>query len=384
VGEPAPPILSNQPGSFAWGVFHERHPILIQQLRETVPYPSEIVRALDALLAETLDGVIAPLGRGARDQAAWDGWGRDHIGRRWADVPFLWGESYFYRRLLAAVRYFEPGPWFAVDPFEPLKAAELVGEALAGELVALDRVLGLPAAERLAPLLHASLWGNQADLGFLMAAAGGDASGLVADDTPLLRRLLTDGPAGQVCLVADNAAGELVADLVLIDHLLTGGLATAVALHVKPAPYYVSDATTIDVLAGLRRLRQGSERVAGAAHRLRQAMTGGRLSIRTHPFYCAPLPFQHMPAEVADQFHAASLTILKGDLNYRRLVDDRHWAATTPIAEVTSYFPGAFAALRTLKSDVVVGLGPQVQAVLDETAEAWRTSGAYALIQVRA
>lgn len=206
----------------------------------------------------------------------------------------------------------------------------------------------------------------------------------MADDTAELIRLLTASPAGKVCLVADNAAGELVADLVLLDHLLTAGLTTTVALHVKPQPYYVSDATTADVLAGLRRLRRGPERLAAAADRLRKAMTGGRLAMRTHSFYCAPLPFHHVPADLAEQFHGASLIILKGDLNYRRLVDDRRWPATASFAELTDYFPTPVAALRTLKSDVAVGLDPTMLASLDATGQPWRTSGTHAMVQVRA
>src|SRR5215216_5520212 len=37
-------------------VHHKRHPVLIQQLDEALPYPPDIRRALDELLAETLDG----------------------------------------------------------------------------------------------------------------------------------------------------------------------------------------------------------------------------------------------------------------------------------------------------------------------------------------
>ncbi|GAA3513548.1 hypothetical protein FHR32_008311 [Streptosporangium album] len=41
------------------------------------------------------------------------------------------------------------------------------------------------------------------------------------------------------------------------------------------------------------------------------------------------------------------------------------------------------AALRTLKSDVVVGLGAATVAALEKTGEPWRTSGTHALIQAR-
>lgn len=106
-------------------------------------------------------------------------------------MPFLWAESYFYRKLLDAIGFFEPGPWARLDPFEPVKSAELEGTALDTELAALDRVLSLPATERASALLHASLWGNQADLGFNIlatsAASVHNRANLVVDDRAALR-----------------------------------------------------------------------------------------------------------------------------------------------------------------------------------------------------
>ncbi|MDQ0772488.1 hypothetical protein QF026_000954 [Streptomyces aurantiacus] len=90
-----------------------------------------------------------------------------------------------------------------------------------------------------------------------------------------------------------------------------------------------------------------------------------------------------MPADLREDFASATLTVMKGDLNYRRLVGDRHWPATTPFSEATAYFPGPVAALRTLKSDVVTGLAPSTLEALDAGAAAWRTSGTHALVQVR-
>jgi hypothetical protein len=34
-----PPILSNVPGSFAWEVSRQRHPVLVKQIRDAFPYP---------------------------------------------------------------------------------------------------------------------------------------------------------------------------------------------------------------------------------------------------------------------------------------------------------------------------------------------------------
>lgn len=115
-----------------------------------------------------------------------------------------------------------------------------------------------------------------------------------------------------------------------------------------------------------------------------EAMADGRLAVRAHDFSCAPLPYADMPGDLRTEIGGAALTVLKGDLNYRRLVGDRRWAPTTSFAEVTAYFPGPVAALRTLKSDVITGLDSRTEAALVAAEEQrWRTSGTHALIQVR-
>ncbi|MEW2080312.1 damage-control phosphatase ARMT1 family protein [Streptomyces sp. NPDC005283] len=385
----APVVVSNVVGSFAWGVLHDRHPALIERVRQATAYPAEQQHALDALLRETAEGgVVEALDDTEPDAAQWRQWGEGHIGRRWADVPFLWAESYFYRKLLAALGYFTPGPWKGIDPFAPFKRAELMGATLDAELAALDEIPRLPAAQRDTTLLHASLWGNRADLGFQLSAGdsglGERATGLVVDDTAAFWNLLDGRRPGKVCLVADNAGPELLPDLVLADHLLTTDRASLVSLHIKPYPYFVSDATTSDVLDCLARMSAAAGQASEIAERLRQAVSGGRLVLRSHPFACAPFPYPDMPVGLGEDFASAAVTVMKGDLNYRRLVGDRHWPATTPFAEVTAYFPGPVAALRTLKSDVITGLAPHTQAELETTGSAWRTSGTHALVQVRA
>ncbi|MFF3109175.1 damage-control phosphatase ARMT1 family protein [Kitasatospora sp. NPDC057904] len=381
----APVIRSDVPGSFARGVFHERHPELVRRLLAALPYGPGERAAVERLLVESTTGVLEPLGDGAPDAARWEEWGAGLWGTPWEEAPFLWAESYFYRRLLDATGYFRPGAWQGVDPFAPFKGAELAGPAVDDELAALGGLDGLPAARRAEALLSSALWGNRADLSFqLTAGTGGPgASDLVADDSAQLWAELERTPGGRVCVVADNAGRELLPDLVLIDHLLAAGRAAQVVLHVKPQPYFVSDATPADVLAALQRLCAAPEPAASAVgERLWEAMAGGTLAVRTHPFSCAPLPYADMPEDLRAEFAGAALTILKGDLNYRRLVGDRRWPPTTRFAETAGYFPSPVAALRTLKSDVIVGLDAPTVARLDGTGTAWRTSGRHAVVQV--
>lgn len=382
----APVILGNEPGSFPHSVLAERHPAIIRQVREAFPYGPAQHRALDALLASCTKGVVEPLPADAHDRARWEAWGMaDYAGRSWYDIPWLWSESYFYRQLLDAVGYFGPGPWQGVDPFRPFKLAELDSPETDEELAALD---ALSADDQDRALLHGSLWGNRADLGFRLSAAGAGtaerAPGLVADDSETFWSLLPPTGAGTLCLIADNAGRELVPDLLLIAHLFERGRIGRAVLHIKPYPYYVSDATTADVLDALRRLTGAQGAALEYGRILWAAMTDGRLSLRAHPFSAGPLPYADMPGDLRAELATAALTVVKGDLNYRRLVGDRLWAPTTPFADVTAHFPGPVAALRTLKSDVITGLDLDTEAALVAAEDQrWRTGGTHALIQVR-
>jgi hypothetical protein len=355
------PITSNEPGSLAWHVWHERHPALFEKILSAHPYPARIAVALRALLEETLHGAIPS--------------GPEYAGQRWLDVPFLWAESHFYHRMLDALEFTVDGPWCGVDPFAFLKNAEL-------QAAPVDGLAELSTVEA----MHAALWGNQADLGFRIGVAAATGSGvlgraasLVVDDTEAALAAL----AGRVVLVADNAGRELLADLVLTDRLLGSGRVEEVRVHVKPLPYYVSDATTEDLVACLNRLAAGPPPESALAARLRAAASDGRFSVTTHEFHCEPYAFDAMPPGLAAEFKAASVVVFKGDLNYRRLVGDLRWAPTVPFEEAVSYFPAPVVALRTLKSDVVVGLAEDDVRRLDAEAPDWRVSGSYGLIQVR-
>ncbi|RMI28418.1 damage-control phosphatase ARMT1 family protein [Nocardia stercoris] len=381
----APPVVAGAPGSFARSVFTERHPKLIEQVAGAHPYRPGERAALRQLLDVSLHGVLEPLPSGADDADRWRSWGAEWWGRSWGEAPFLFAESYFYRLLLDAVGYLRPGPWHGVDPFGPAKRAELTGPAVAAELRALESLAHAGGSDVREVLLKSALWGNQADLGFQLTASSTRESGsLLVDDSSRMWRVLEAAGDPVVHLVADNAGRELIPDLVLLDHLLTAGLAHRMVVHLKPRPYYVSDATTGDLLDCLSVLENSAVAAArDIGGRLSAALRSGGVGIDVHEFFCSPLPFEQMPRDLADQFAAADLVILKGDLNYRRLVGDRHWAPTTSFEDLVAYFPAPVAALRTLKSEVAVGMsGSQVDS-LDRSDPNWRTNGQHAVIQIR-
>ncbi|HEX2145506.1 MAG TPA: damage-control phosphatase ARMT1 family protein [Glycomyces sp.] len=377
-----PRIGIDRPGSFSRSVFRERHPVLIANLLDGFPYPPRIRARLEGLLAETLDGSVLPQVPPGPNGPFWESQIAECAGTSWNALPFLWAESYFYRRLLDAVEYFAPGsPWHGVDLFAPQKHAQLDGPEILTDLDAYTALAERAPVERRQALLHASLWGNQADLGFRTNNPDAGRGSVVVDDSAAVWDLVDGSEEGPVIVVADNAGREITADLALIDALLD---TTTVELHLKPHPYFVSDATGQDVLATLDAFAANpNPPVKALAERLRHALRTGRLILRTHAFYVLPSTYRRLPSDLARDFAAAKLVILKGDLNYRRLVGDREWDAATPFGEVVRYFPGAVAALRTAKSDLAVGLDPARLAELDAKTPDWRISGTHAMIQLR-
>ncbi|GIF74936.1 damage-control phosphatase ARMT1 family protein [Asanoa siamensis] len=363
-------LLVGTEGRYAREVFHQRHPTLVEQVGR--PYGAAQRAALRALLDESLTGVIQRLPGDAPDLADWDAWDRGQFGRPWADAPFLWAESYFYRRILDAVDYFRPGPWQGVDPFRPMKEPELADLALDRDLGWVAALPAEPTDAGLATVVKAAVFGNRADLSFRMqepVSADDPAAPdeLLVDETAALRAALGARP-GAVCVVTDNAGRELLADLVLVNWLLDTGLADRVTLHVKPAPYYVSDATPSDVEAACARLGRALD---------------SRVAVRTHAFWCAPLDFRALPADLSADLAAHGVVVVKGDLNYRRLVGDRDWDPVTPFPVAAADLGVPVVALRTCKSEVVVGLRQSIVDRLDADEPRWRVSGRHGLVQVR-
>lgn len=382
----APVITAADPAQFAYTVFHDRHPRLFAQVREALPYAPEQLDALRRLEHETLHEPIGPLdpreARAAGDHEQWARWGADFIGggMRWTEAPFLWSESYFYRRLLSATGYFD-GAWRGVDPFGPMKAVSLAGKDVDRELAAYGAHGDLSPELRDAALLTSCLWGNQADLGFQLIAGEPVGVSLLVDDNPAIWAHLNGRPPGRVNLVADNAAEELLPDLLLLDRLLSTDRATNATIYLKPRPYYVSDAMTQDAVAAIARLVAAPGAAGEAGARLWRYCNEGRLTLAAPGFFCSPLSYHYLSDELRAEIAAASLTIFKGDLNYRRLVGDRLWPPTTSFAALTAYLPGPVAALRTCKSDVAVGLSAATVAELDASEPGWRFAGRHAVIQ---
>jgi hypothetical protein len=196
------------------------------------------------------------------------------------------------------------------------------------------------------------------------------------------RRRVIQSPLLRIDFLCDNAGTELLMDLALVDFLLRFDWAAEITLHVKAHPTFVSDTTPPDVDLTLAAIKaQGVPEFDALAERLESCLAQKRLHIRPDLFWNSSRFFWEIPAGLQAELSQAGLVIIKGDANYRRLLGDSRWPTTTPVTAAIPYFPASFVALRTLKSDPIVGLPPGLAKQLDQEDADWRVNGKRGMIQ---
>jgi hypothetical protein len=183
--------------------------------------------------------------------------------------------------------------------------------------------------------------------------------------------------------------------LIYASYLLRRNLATTVRLHAKTFPWFVSDVTPRDVTATLDLLSSNQHfpnrpGIDDLIDMVKDDLSSGKLVVTSHPFWTTSLPFKALPESAPDlmrDLRDSSLAIFKGDLNYRKLVNDGLWPFTTPFKTALGILGDEsglrIVALRTNKADVCVGIADEQKVRELETEapnSAWTKNGKYAVI----
>jgi uncharacterized protein with ATP-grasp and redox domains len=392
-------ISTRDPGSFARRTITERKPRIIGDVMESNSLSGRSIERLRELELEIREGSVSnPFEKSdfppgtfePPEREAWEEQLALYEGRSWLDVPWYFAEAVFYLKLLFAVGYYEGG---VPDPFQALKDRELFGVGGGLHLArAAEARLGSsrPPLDRAVFLLRSSLWGNRVDLSNFdvpqedresLLEEGGD--NLLVDDSIRAAQGLLDGL--ELEFVMDNAGPELAFDLLLADLLLGLNARARVTLHLKKAPFFVSDSMSKDVLRTIGAFEgDGGSGIKAAGKRLRRLVEEGRLALSDHFFWNGPLHFTRLPRMLMESLSASDLVVFKGDANYRRLLEDRKWKPWTSLDEETSYFPAAFVAVRTMKSEIVADIPREKALALDAEDPDWLTNGKRGIIRYRA
>jgi hypothetical protein len=350
---PLPPPITREPGTgFVDYTVTQRFPKIVRDASEAVRDASK-QRAMRVLLDQIVAGAPVDTAALARPTPFWSEHIRTLDGATWMELPFFDLEFVFYHALNSIAGFFENG----TDVFRPIRDQALTA--------ALEHFS--PPDARLENALLAALFANEADFSLLSFSRGSAETWnerLLVDERSALTQQLEN--ARTVHVIADNAGPELLADLALVNLVLARREEIDVVLHCKPWPMFVSDALGADVERALAAL--------GGAR-------DGRLRVESDAAWGEPRHFDSLPEPLVQALRSADVVIAKGDLNYRRFINDRAWPVETPVAEATANVPFTSHALRVLKSDALVGVPARAVArALSERAD-WRTAGVHAVIQ---
>lgn len=369
--------------AFARRSMADRVPSIIGEVIErNADYPPSIKDALRELKEDIATDQPLRLPRlPAPDFDLWAARFQPHDGDTWLNAEWLFSEMLAYRLVLEACRYWTTRR----DPFDPFKKEELASDALWDTLsLALEEGKGDRAA-RLHGQLLAALWGNRLDYSIEASAAQGAVAQddqLLANDLPRVAEHLASTSPGAVHIIMDNAGTEQACDLALADFLLEGGWARSVTLHIKMQPTLVSDATAKDVRRLFEAMKAQGGPAAALEERIRRHIAAGRLQIAPDFFWTADGRLWELPPRLHQTLREARLVITKGDLNYRRTTGDAIWPRGATLAEAARGFPAPLLALRTVKSDTLVGVEAATVERLDTQEEGnWRTDGTYGVAQ---
>lgn len=293
------------------------------------------------------------------------------VGDKWSTLPFLHAEIYFYSAMLEAFGYYDKdSPMCGVDCFAIQKR-----EARLACLSAMDALLGKTSSLRGA--LLSSYFGNKTDLSLhSLSEAKVHQSGpeelILVNDVDAMVAFIEGLPReARIDIVVDNYCFELFCDLLLAKHLLSDAgerHCGSVHIHCKARPIFVSDAMrgNVEELLEYMGLREDP-----------------RIFIHDDVYWNSAWEwFDEMPAHLCNEFRASSLTIVKGDANYRKLVGERHYAMDHSFASLVEYFPcPAVGALRGLKCELVVGVPLPICKAHAQANPQWNVDGSRGVIQ---
>ena len=289
---------------------------------------------------------------------------RENTLRQFFDcAPFFESEVLFYHALLAQKKYFSNQyDFFATEKKDSLENSRDAFIKKLGELPSPGTQDGF-TLKTFRTCIQYCLSANTSDLSQLNAKErfdyGAKDLNLLHDDTEVLFQYLTANKKfKRFDIICDNAGKELFSDLYLACYFLSNDIVEKVVFHLKPYPFFVSDATKEDFGFMMNAIMRhgGTECAAQCNNYIHE----GKIEIEDDMFWAAPYCFKKMPEEskLREQLCNSDLIIVKGDLNYRRLVEDKNWPYTDSFLERTK---GVFGnvpifAPRVIKSDVLVGV----------------------------
>ncbi|KAK2589366.1 hypothetical protein KPH14_007908 [Odynerus spinipes] len=325
----------------------------------------------------------------------------------WFNTEWLYCECYMYRalaqqfRLMNALRTYDPFEQQKRDVFiQSLDSIKLVTKHILDIVDRAKLIEGAEKKQEFFKLIKLNLWGNRCDLS-LKPISNNTACGnplnylenlndyIIDDDTDFAWQLLNKqkpNDSNIIDIVLDNAGYEFFTDLCLAIFFINFGFAQKIRFYVKHYPWFVSDINTHDFHWTLQHMKTSADtklqRIAKLSY---DYLENNTWTIEEESYWTTFYDFAEMKEKdkaLYAKLSDAKLVIFKGDLNYRKLLGDINWDYTTSFKEsLRGFLPTNILSLRTIKSDLCVGLPSGKAEMLFEKDENWMFTGEYAVIQ---
>ncbi|XP_075537851.1 uncharacterized protein LOC142572551 [Dermacentor variabilis] len=425
------PLSAKDINSFAYKTVRDRLPVILTKVIDTVFRDRmDIERVLGLEAREETKFVVARLAKlrnemvtnkpmvriedDFEDADIWNSVLNEYTTKhgcepRWFEAPWLYIETYFYRRIFEAFQLTTKLRDY--DPFNKVKRDALYGSFSAVRALCdflrrnTPRDATVETLQRTTyRLIEVSLWGNRCDLSLSCGADSSSQAGSLQQTERLRQYIISNhadkllqhlcrlwernfnGELIQLHCVLDNSGYELATDLALLDFLHETGYVATVTIHTKAIPWYVSDVMRRDLFWTLREL-EDSDHIATQAlgERCQRRIKDGVWYVMDDVFWTQSFDYAEMATRRPDLYkilQSADLILFKGDLNYRKLVGDLSWHPTVSFKKALRGFEPTFVcALRTLKADTLAGIDPAIVSVVAQRSPDWMVTGEYAVIQ---
>ena len=299
--------------------------------------------------------------------------------------PFFESEVLFYHVLLAQKEYFKnKNDFFAIkkdtdytnehDSYRK-ELENLFNQGNYYQNIKDQREKFLSQQRDFRAILNYSLTANTGDLSQLEINRP-DSVRILHDDTDKCFNFIISKKHKRFDIICDNSGAELFSDIYLAVFMIIHDYVNKVVLHVKSYPYFVSDATIDDFGRLVNILTKNKSN-----SQLLELLSKKKIEVKTHKFWTEAKYFDELPKDLGISKKSTDLLIVKGDLNYRRLVGDKNWKTTDSFEKRCLIKDIPVIAPRVLKSDVLVGVEPVFISMAKAQDKKYKTDGKWGVIQ---
>ena len=309
---------------------------------------------------------------------------QDYIGLTLSEfyhkAPFILVEHYFYYKILLSSKD-------KSDPYRETKLKsltttkdEIAQRLSAYENLEIDDKNAANKGELLRRFVIFSLFGNTTDLSQIVYRQQLIKPDILKDQFVSLLEYLSNKKSRKIDILADNTGIELLSDIILSLVLIELGYTRSVHFHVNILPVFVSDIIKSEYGDDFQLLFNYLDEIGSSiSAKFNHYLDEGKILIKPNFFWNMPNDFKNYNHIFMKLIGRSDLVIIKGDLNFRRLVEDKSWQSDQKLGSLISYLKTPCLVLRTIKSSTIVDLDSEMIEKLQSNVIE-KTNGKYGTI----